>query len=425
MGNKSRTELTQLRWSTAQLWGNGQQVAGTSGVNSAQYTSFLQGSEDPQWRKKVQMNESATGPLTAELKLVAYNNSGKVDISYDDPTFGGKQHVKVNGFSRLFGPANFVVGNYTAHLGQVDNRALVKLYKDLNSKDTAWLGGVFVKEFREVVSMLRNPFKNLRKGLGDYIETATSRCKRVRRWSGRAREVKKILADTWLEYTFGWQPLVNDIRDAASVFAHNEDLFPRLHGRGQAYEEWNADWQTDDTTFAGAYFDGIIKNTRSVRVIYRAGMQTSADYPAGSFQRIRQLSGFKWKSFIPTVWEIIPYSFVVDYFTNFGDILECTTLSRADVRWVARTVVYTDTVFKQQKLNSNLTLKNFANVKGLSISGDGFCWVLSQTKRVERAQTGLRFPTPEFRMPAIDSRRWLNIAALVSQGRSSERILRG
>jgi hypothetical protein len=46
--------------------------------------------------------------------------------------------------------------------------------------------------------------------------------------------------------------------------------------------------------------------------------------------------GLNIQEFIPTVWELVPWSFFVDYFANIGDILECATLIRSDVSWVNR-----------------------------------------------------------------------------------------
>jgi hypothetical protein len=43
--------------------------------------------------------------------------------------------------------------------------------------------------------------------------------------------------------------------------------------------------------------------------------------------------GFSWESFVPTVWELVPYSFILDYFTNIGDVLSAGLLVQSHLAW--------------------------------------------------------------------------------------------
>jgi hypothetical protein len=55
--------------------------------------------------------------------------------------------------------------------------------------------------------------------------------------------------------------------------------------------------------------------------------------------------------FLPTVWELIPYSFVVDYFVNVGDIVASYAFQRNNIVWgftgykVITTRKYSDTLW--------------------------------------------------------------------------------
>jgi hypothetical protein len=50
------------------------------------------------------------------------------------------------------------------------------------------------------------------------------------------------------------------------------------------------------------------------------------------------LFGFTPSEFIPTAWELLPWSFLIDYFTNIGDILSSAVTQTAPVNFVNKTV---------------------------------------------------------------------------------------
>jgi hypothetical protein len=65
--------------------------------------------------------------------------------------------------------------------------------------------------------------------------------------------------------------------------------------------------------------------------IFGAVKATGPDIP-----RFRYL-GVSWSDVIPAAYELVPYSFVVDYFTNLGDVLEALCFNRSSVAWVSQT----------------------------------------------------------------------------------------
>ncbi len=55
----------------------------------------------------------------------------------------------------------------------------------------------------------------------------------------------------------------------------------------------------------------------------------------GSIPPFRQNFGLTLDEFIPTVWELIPYSFLVDYVTNIGAIIDGYSLNKSGLKWLA------------------------------------------------------------------------------------------
>jgi hypothetical protein len=48
---------------------------------------------------------------------------------------------------------------------------------------------------------------------------------------------------------------------------------------------------------------------------------------------VQQSWGLGTRDFIPTIYELIPYSFLVDYFVNIGEILNAWSFNQADLAW--------------------------------------------------------------------------------------------
>lgn len=118
----------------------------------------------------------------------------------------------------------------------------------------------------------------------------------------------KGLAKNWLEYKYGWMPVLQDIHGAAKSLADMR-YKPRTN-----------------------YF---VASARGKEVWGRSGMQGSINYRAKVWCRVRVNSpsatlGNKLGLLNPLTiaWELIPFSFVADWFVNIGDcIAEATAFT--------------------------------------------------------------------------------------------------
>jgi len=137
----------------------------------------------------------------------------------------------------------------------------------------------------------------------------------------RFREVARILNitpgrvhNTWLEYKYGWMPLLMDVKNAAEFFAQQS-----LGGRtveftasGSAKREAEKTVKTDSSYSPGSYNHSTIKVTRTVKV----KIWCRIDNPATN--QMQQLGLTNPALY---VWETIPFSFVFDWFCSVGDYL--------------------------------------------------------------------------------------------------------
>ncbi|DAD51715.1 maturation protein [ssRNA phage Zoerhiza.2_10] len=121
--------------------------------------------------------------------------------------------------------------------------------------------------------------------------------------------VRKSFANNWLEYHFGWEPLVRDIYDAAEVVNNPLKTFSMAKGTGKTIDPLRSIFVNFGSTF----------NTTQVYNSYMA-------YQGGRVQSITSGTAHTLDQFgliNPAVilWELVPFSFVVDWFTNVGDVL--------------------------------------------------------------------------------------------------------
>lgn len=151
---------------------------------------------------------------------------------------------------------------------------------------------------------------------GKFVKAAAalgldSRDPRVKGAVKRSHRAGKDVADQWLEYTFGWLPLINDIADSVNVLQRD---FPvervRVTNRDVAYDtrEWD-----------GWPYPGQYGSSRSLvtQCHYEIGAEVKVINP--NLLLANEL-GFTSPMYV--AWDAVPFSFVVDWFLPVGKFLK-------------------------------------------------------------------------------------------------------
>jgi hypothetical protein len=212
---------------------------------------------------------------------------------------------------------------------QADNIASTKFYKALEGTMTAFQGGVFLGELKEALHMIRNPAQSLRRQISNY----TDYLKRNRGKMMRKPKNNRLqwLSDSWLEYAYGWAPTLNDL-DSASKY-----LDKRANQLVQELVPIYAVGFVESTQFVQA---SKVVGVTNIYTINRYSYRTHRVYAgavssraAGSTLMSMDSLGLSPRSFVPTLWEVMPYSFMVDYFTNVGDVLSAWSNQNVGLAW--------------------------------------------------------------------------------------------
>lgn len=389
---------------------SGEQVFGGLVPSTTTWTdSVTFGDSLPDWKEALREGRDATTTMSGSRSEVRVKSANLkfVNKSWTNPPVGfylRMQGIHTIGYGLLAGnPANLSSSN-------ADAFALAKFAQKVNQAQTALQGGVVLGELRQTLQMLRNPAQGLRRLVDDQRGILT-RIRAQRRLGSillHKRKIAENLADAWLELQFGWRPFLSDVRGALKaldVYTTGQSVSTR---RITAVEDTKV--VADETgSIDGESFALVLTHSQAaehVSVIYRGALRVEARHP-GSLDP--KLLGFSPKDFLPTAWELIPYSFLVDYFSNIGGIIYGMSNLFTRLAWCNRTV--------RKSIEGRQWTSEY--IQGnVSVSGN-FAEVVTSKTVVQRDKyTGHGVPPLAFRIPSFRSLKWLNIAALVASRKS-------
>nr|QIS87954.1 MAG: A-protein [Rymill virus] len=125
---------------------------------------------------------------------------------------------------------------------------------------------------------------------------------------GKPKDIVEKASSNWLEYRYAIMPLVYEIEDIASALENLGRLYNKVSSKSTSEYEESIDvgWQKD--------FDEVL-------VSYSVAIKRRYD-PSTVLSATDQMVGF---NPLVTAWELVPFSFVIDWFINVGDLLAATT----------------------------------------------------------------------------------------------------
>jgi hypothetical protein len=375
------------------------------------------------WRKRIRDNVSATTGVSGELYEISQRRAvftvnqkltdGIVGVLFPSTVRfrGMTQYSRVQGYV----PTISIID------GVADQEATKKLYRKLNAIQKSLDGLVFMGELRETLRMLRNPAKSLfDSARNDYLAALQRRKHRnPRNWA-------RGLSGAWLEWAFGVTPLVNDINNILlGLDRFNSDpiqttLLTAVGQQRASPKPVLYDWTPPNHIRIWFKGTGVEKVTQKVKYRAKYVRERSQIKDLTNKQKFAQTFGLNMREFVPTMWELMPWSFLVDYFTNVGDILEQSFSSLEHVAWCNRTQIDTGTRTNSlgldvQRTKLALTIPGVAEFSGASVQSDAVCTI---TRR-NFARAPFTPQASPFKLEIPGSvQKWLNIAALGVQANS-------
>lgn len=215
----------------------------------------------------------------------------------------------------------------------------------------------FLGEFRETVAMIRNPFSFLN-GIQPALLRLLAKEKKKRRRKRGRRESEMTLADAlraiglgptsngWLQYHYGWKPLMSDLeaftRLATSASNSYSAYVSNQRGKGTLLRRTKR-MSTVVTPGFVTPWSGIKSN---VTTQHTARCITWYRYtPAGQTMSkaafLATKMGLTGGQIAASAWELMPYSFVVDWFLPIGKALSSVSATPVNFDIVKQQYDYT------------------------------------------------------------------------------------
>lgn len=188
---------------------------------------------------------------------------------------------------------------FTANLTGMESRLRAKI-KDMNANLAQ-----NVAEYRQASSMFAGlamnivqTFRSIRSGraISDFI--------RILRQPRSKSEL--AIANRWLQYQYGLKPLMSDLYGTTEALAKGIRSGMYQHVRSRVSDGYNREFKSSDGNFVTHFVKATINGTARYKI---------------SDPSLKQLSQFGITNPLLLAWELIPYSFVIDWMFPVGNFL--------------------------------------------------------------------------------------------------------
>lgn len=185
---------------------------------------------------------------------------------------------------------------------------LIKALADI--KQGAVMSGEILHDLGQTLGMLRRPLEGCRKLLSKILKSEERHLRR------KAMTAARAAGNAWLEYRYGWRPLIMDcekIVDEAMKF-HGKLGAKVSVARAQS-EVKNSEsrsWAATAGNPCSGSFSLSERAKNSVGIRYAVAPRTPQE-------QLNAIFSTRASDLPATIWECIPYSFVIDWFANVGD----------------------------------------------------------------------------------------------------------
>lgn len=371
------------------------------------------GVQNPYWKAQIKAPASATTPASG----IRYNVRSLPYMSGSVEAYSGS-HATRNYIYRYyaldgvpFEPLPSVIARNsvdTATLNRVTARAYSLYLEKAKSAISSFESGQDLAEIRQTIESVIHPFKSLRKHVLSYFP----KVKKLRGRYKKASDLKKALADAYLEWTFGWKPLTFDIADGIVGLSNKRLPLTPIESHASAHYTFAEGIYNSDLTNALYHAYGKVISVFSMRLKGVVNAYYKDGTPPGIAQELQLLP----EDFAPTAWDILPYSFVIDYFLNVGDVIRAFSFPSAALVWTNQSILdssFSTVSFSPWRAGLDAQFPiSLGYTRNHEISCPNFD---VEARTFSRSAVSSLVPPVVFSLP-LSARPWENIAALIAGG---------
>lgn len=297
------------------------------------YTDSLTGSYLAGYKSIIRAGGNATTPLDG----VKYQIDGSTYFSYTRegfyPIYDGRKYTYNAYGYPPYGWHSPAFSVSASLMNDIRNRAKRKFLDNAKSARSSFEAGQDIGEIKQTIASFVHPMESLKKLTLGYF----SRLKKAKKQYRKAPSLHKALADSYLEYRFGWRPLALDLADAYSGLTNRlrmKEVAP-CYGSASGSERISSSFATPTWGFDSRMYlstNAYVEYSYRIKGAIRLNLDKSGHIPVMQALQLSTLNDFA-----VTAWDLLPYSFVVDYFTNVGDIINAISFPSSDLTYICAT----------------------------------------------------------------------------------------
>lgn len=316
----------------------------------------------PDWKERIAEGRDATTLMNAGRRTLKVTNTGHCRNQLGG---GAIACHEVWGPRHLIDLPDIPYGTVSTFnsslLNKARDRAYTNLIKSYRNALSQWQSGVFLGELPELIRFLKSPAKSLARLTQESWVSLARDLRRLGRGQidSRSSAALRAATDSWLAYQFAAKPLVNDIEaadKALRAWAEKKNGNVRIRGDGKESSRSHTTkaapgFQSDNGfTYGGcsSYVKVDKRTDVTVRFLGSYKLQKPGTLPAALDQLGLAPDGWG-----PTIWELIPWSFVLDYFANIGEVIDAFSFMLVDLEWLMET--------DRQTIDCKVTDQSFKN----------------------------------------------------------------
>lgn len=372
---------------------NGNHSSWNNGTVIGQKFNEVTGDKNPNYKDLI----SSGGNATSRLEAVNYSFAAVMDpVLVTRPTIDG-DYWENSTLIYLSDPDNTSFLLNSNDINITESEVLTSFSNFVRKQQTPFQAQVFLGESREILQLLRDPFKGLLKVVNGF----TSKRKKLRKGS-------KAIADLWLETRFAVLPLMSDVNSILDIFLGDVNRRNRDRFFGRTSKVLSNDYLTESMTINGR---ASYHYEDKYEVFLKCGVLFE------KIDRHDDLSNYLHSSLLDisnvavTAYELTPWSFLVDYFTNVGDIISAASLAGININYTSVSRVRTQTITSKNIAGTHAVNAPYFVISSGYVNQEAFATVTKRT--VSRSILSGTIPPLTFEIPSSGVK-LANISALIA-----------
>lgn len=308
------------------------------------------GVPNPKYKQIISDGGNATTVMSAYRQNVKITPGSTVFI-FKDKAIGTDSYHGINPAPIPITHLDTTAGFPQSIIDEATAAAISQMYKSIAKFQSPFQGQVFAGELHEVYKLIRNPLATSNKLLESWVKAVSAPLIDLRNkglkskvMSASDKAAAKAVADSWLELRFAILPLISDIGSLMTLAA--DIALTRQHETLRAYgkSESAASYVQLVNSTTGLAYNRSQEHVFKCENIIRCGL--TAEFLDKFEQNVNPyIDAVDDVMSIPlTVWELTPFSFLVDYFVNVQDIIQSSVVTSRALSYTSNSIIKMKTI---------------------------------------------------------------------------------